>query len=80
MNTVHSNENSASSALSCAEEVAQARLAAGGDERAFDQIMRRYNQRLFRIARSIVGEDNETEDVLQETYISACIEGYGFGR
>lgn len=42
-----------------------------GDLASFEQIMRRYNQRLFRVARSIVGDDNETEDVLQETYVSA---------
>ncbi len=71
MNTVHSNENPASSALSAADEVAQARLAAGGDERAFDQIMRRYNQRLFRLAVSIAGEPSEAEDILQESYVRA---------
>jgi RNA polymerase sigma-70 factor (ECF subfamily) len=42
-----------------------------GDLASFEQIMRRYNQRLFRVARSIVGDDSETEDVLQETYVSA---------
>jgi RNA polymerase sigma-70 factor (ECF subfamily) len=42
-----------------------------GELSAFELIMRRYNQRLFRIARSIVGNDDETEDVLQDTYISA---------
>jgi len=71
MNIVHSNENSASSAPSGADEVAQARLAAGGDERAFDQIMRRYNQRLFRLAVSIAGEPSEAEDILQESYVRA---------
>lgn len=33
--------------------------------------MRRYNQRLFRIARSIVRDDDEAEDVIQETYVRA---------
>ena len=42
-----------------------------GDTAAFELIMRRYNQRLFRVARSIVGEDMEAEDVVQEAYISA---------
>jgi RNA polymerase sigma-70 factor (ECF subfamily) len=42
-----------------------------GDIASFELIMRRYNQRLFRIARSIVGEEGEAEDVLQDTYISA---------
>lgn len=42
-----------------------------GDLPAFELIMRRYNQRLFRIVRSILGDDDEAEDVVQETYVSA---------
>jgi RNA polymerase sigma-70 factor (ECF subfamily) len=42
-----------------------------GDLAAFELIMRRYNQRLFRIVRSIVGNDNEAEDVIQDTYVRA---------
>src|SRR4029450_7991145 len=32
---------------------------------------RRYNQRLYRLARSIVKEDDEAEEVLQEAYLRA---------
>jgi RNA polymerase sigma-70 factor (ECF subfamily) len=53
------------------DELELAHRAARGDERAFDQIMRRYNQRLFRLAVSIVGEPGEAEDVLQESYFRA---------
>ncbi len=42
-----------------------------GDLPTFELIMRRYNQRLFRVVRSILGDDDETEDVLQETYVRA---------
>ena len=42
-----------------------------GHRNAFRQIMQRCNQRLFRIARSVVGEDSEAEDVLQESYMHA---------
>lgn len=42
-----------------------------GDQRAFEMIMRRYNQRLFRIARSILGEDDEAMDAVQEAYVKA---------
>lgn len=38
---------------------------------AFREIMQRSNQRLFRIARAIVGTDHEAEDVLQEGYLRA---------
>jgi RNA polymerase sigma-70 factor (ECF subfamily) len=48
-----------------------ASLAAQADVRAFERIMRRYNQRLFRLACGIVGETSEAEDVLQESYVRA---------
>ena len=35
-----------------------------GDIAAFELIMRRYNQRLFRVARGIVGDDAAAEDVI----------------
>lgn len=44
-----------------------------GDERAFASIMRRNNQRLFRVARSILGDDAEAEDAVQETYLNAFL-------
>jgi RNA polymerase sigma-70 factor (ECF subfamily) len=42
-----------------------------GDERAFEQIMRRYNQRLYRLAVSVLGDPSEAQDVLQESYVRA---------
>jgi RNA polymerase sigma-70 factor (ECF subfamily) len=52
--------------------------AAKGDEAAFEVIMRRHNQLLFRTARSIVRDDAEAEDVVQEAYLRAwrAISGY----
>ena len=44
---------------------------AAGDHRAFEQLMRRYNRVLFRTARSIVKDDTEAEDVLQDAYLQA---------
>lgn len=46
-------------------------LAQTGDPDAFREIMRRGNQRLFRIARGVVRDDAEAEDVLQEAYMRA---------
>lgn len=48
-----------------------ARRAAGGDDRAFEAIMRRHNRLLFRTARSILRSDAESEDALQEAYVRA---------
>jgi RNA polymerase sigma-70 factor (ECF subfamily) len=42
-----------------------------GDIASFELILRRYNQRLYRVARSIVGNDSEAEDVVQEAYLNA---------
>jgi RNA polymerase sigma-70 factor (ECF subfamily) len=51
------------------EEIVRRVLA--GDTAAFELIMRRYNQRLFRVVRSIVGGAAEAEDVMQEAYLRA---------
>jgi RNA polymerase sigma factor (sigma-70 family) len=41
------------------------------DGAAFWLIIKRHNQRLYRVARAILDDDTEAEDVLQETYIHA---------
>lgn len=43
----------------------------GGEKNLYALIVRRYNQRLYRIAMSIINDDTEAEDVMQVTYISA---------
>jgi RNA polymerase sigma-70 factor (ECF subfamily) len=40
-----------------------------GETALFEILMRRYNQRLYRITRSIVGSDGEAEDVTQDAYV-----------
>lgn len=44
-----------------------------GDTALFEVLMRRYNQRLYRVARSIVGDDGEAEDVMQQAYVNAYL-------
>ena len=46
-------------------------LVRSGQREAFRHIMQRCNQRLFRVARAVLGEDSEAEDVLQESYMRA---------
>jgi len=53
-------------------------LARAGDRDAFRAIMQRCNQRLFRIARAVVRDDAEAEDVLQEAYARAFAAFEGF--
>jgi RNA polymerase sigma-70 factor, ECF subfamily len=40
-----------------------------GDTPAYELLMRRYNQRLYRLVRSILHDDAEAEDVMQEAYL-----------
>jgi RNA polymerase sigma-70 factor (ECF subfamily) len=47
------------------------RRICGGETALFEIVMRRYNQRLFRVARAIVRDDAEAEDVLQQAYVNA---------
>jgi RNA polymerase sigma-70 factor (ECF subfamily) len=42
-----------------------------GETGLYELIMRRYNQRLFRIIRSVVKEEREAEDILQESWVLA---------
>jgi RNA polymerase sigma-70 factor (ECF subfamily) len=42
-----------------------------GDSALYEIIMRRYNQRLYRVARAILRDDAEAEDVMQDTYVQA---------
>ena len=42
-----------------------------GDLALYEVIMRRYNQRLYRVARAILHDDSEAEDAMQEAYVRA---------
>jgi RNA polymerase sigma-70 factor (ECF subfamily) len=63
--------HNASADLTALTEGELLRLARNGDPGAFRTIMQRNNLRLYRVARSVLGEDSEVEDVLQEAYVRA---------
>lgn len=42
-----------------------------GDTALYELLMRRYNRLLYRVARSILRDDAETEDVMQDAYVRA---------
>ncbi len=52
-------------------EVELVARAASGDGEAFTVLMRRHNQLLFRTARSILQNDADAEDAVQEAYLRA---------
>lgn len=48
-----------------------AQRVSAGDHDAFGSLMRRYNQTLYRAARSILKDDAEAEDAVQQAYLLA---------
>lgn len=61
----------AKTALNDLPDIDIARRIAAGDSDALVVLMRRYNQRLYRTARSILRDDAEAEDAVQEAYLLA---------
>jgi RNA polymerase sigma-70 factor (ECF subfamily) len=55
-------------ALSDDEVVARVRA---GEGHLFELLLRRHNQRLFRLVRSVLADDDEAADVLQEAWVRA---------
>jgi RNA polymerase sigma-70 factor, ECF subfamily len=44
-----------------------------GERPLFEVLMRRYNQRVYRVARAILGDEGEAEDVMQDAYVRAYV-------
>src|SRR4029078_6932577 len=42
-----------------------------GNTALFELLMRRYNERVYRAVRSIVRDEREVEDVMQQAYVNA---------
>src|SRR6478735_9280501 len=47
------------------------RRVRAGDRALFEILMRRHNQRVYRVARAVVNDEGEVEDVMQQAYINA---------
>ncbi|MGP2492373.1 RNA polymerase sigma factor [Mesorhizobium sp. PUT5] len=54
-----------------ADDMELVRRAQAREAGAFREIMQRHNQRLYRIARGVVRNDGEAEDIVQEAYVRA---------
>jgi RNA polymerase sigma-70 factor (ECF subfamily) len=59
--------------LAALDDVALVQLSRQGNADSFRIIMQRNNQRLYRVARSVVQDDSEAEDVVQQAYVNAFI-------
>ena len=58
------------SAVEAPDEALIARIRAG-DTWPYEIILRRYNRRLFRVTRSILRDDDDAQDAMQEAYVRA---------
>ena len=61
-----------------ASDLELAQKASGGDASAFRAIMQRNNGRLYRVARSVLKNDSDAEDAVQEAYLKAYAKLGGF--
>ena len=53
------------------DDAALAQRVRARDAGAFEVLMRRYNQRLYRLARSMLRDAAEAEDAVQDAYLAA---------
>lgn len=68
----HSTKSEADhAALTPLDELSIAKRVASGDGSAFEVLMRRYNRRLYRLARASLRDDTEAKDALQDAYLCA---------
>ncbi|HEY6908268.1 MAG TPA: RNA polymerase sigma factor [Myxococcales bacterium] len=67
-------EQSAAPALKLAAELSDEQIVErvrAGEQHLFEILMRRHNPQVYRAARSIVHDDGEAEDVMQDAYVRA---------
>lgn len=67
----HTHTSARSAVAADASDLELAFRSAGGDELAFEAIMRRHNRLLFRTARAILKSDTDAEDAVQQAYLRA---------
>src|SRR5687768_2366201 len=47
------------------------RRVVAGERELFELLLRRYNQRIYRAVRAVLRNPDDTEDVMQQAYVSA---------
>src|SRR5215469_14368890 len=57
--------------LSATDDLSIIERVRAGDHAAFELLMRRYNRRLYRLARASLRDDTEAKDALQDAYLCA---------
>jgi RNA polymerase sigma factor (sigma-70 family) len=65
------DSSGAARTLPADDDATLVRRVVGGDKSAFELLMRRYNRRLYRLARAALRDDAEAHDALQDAYLCA---------
>ena len=68
MSSMTSIKTTVAGSLSDAEVV---RRVLGGERSLFEELMRRYNQRVYRAIRGILRNEQDVEDTMQQAYLLA---------
>ncbi|HWF13947.1 MAG TPA: sigma-70 family RNA polymerase sigma factor [Candidatus Acidoferrales bacterium] len=63
------NEFPKTSEVPSDEDLALIRLALAGDRQAFETLVRRHEKRVFRVTLAVLGNVEDAEDAMQETFI-----------
>ncbi len=64
------SETETDSGLAAVDDLTLLRRASGGDFEAFSVLVERFQRRVFAVARRIVGDQHDAEDVTQQTFLS----------
>ncbi len=64
-------ETNLSSEVANTEELDLVTSARGGDNTAFNDLVKRYERKIYRLAKNITQNDEDAEDVLQDTFLKA---------
>jgi RNA polymerase sigma-70 factor (ECF subfamily) len=65
---------SAAAAMEAASSLSDGEIAervVSGDRACFELLMRRHNQRIYRVVRSVLRDERDVEDVMQQAYVNA---------
>ena len=66
-----SESQRAAAAAPATDDLSIVARVSAGDSAAFELLMRRYNRRLYRLARASLRDDAEAKDALQDAYLDA---------
>jgi RNA polymerase sigma-70 factor (ECF subfamily) len=64
-------EESANQAIPDADDFPLVERVLAGDRRAFESLVRRHEQRVFRVTLAVLGNIEDAEDAMQETFVKA---------